>query len=243
MRIAVFSDIHGNLEALSAVLKAIKELAPDKIVCLGDVVGYGASPNECCELIREHTNFSILGNHDAAVSGRMDYNYYYEAARKALDWCRHSLKEDNLRWLEQNPYIVVEGDITFVHGSPIDPENFDYIFAPEQARGLLPYAQKLSKITFLGHSHLCRVFAFFGKTVHEVPPRHFGLRQGYKYIVADGSVGQPRDYDNRAGFVIYNSELDTVEYFRVEYDIASSAEKILRAGLPPNFARRLFLGV
>ena len=150
MRIGIFSDTHSNLEALTAVLGAFKHESVDKFVCLGDTVGYGASPNECCDLVRDSAAFTILGNHDAAVAGRMDYSYYYDAARHALDLHASILSAENMAWLQTLPYEVREGGadskngapkdhvISFCHGSPISLEEFEYIFAPEQARAACP---------------------------------------------------------------------------------------------------------
>src|SRR5688572_26532849 len=105
MRIAIFSDVHGNIEALEKILAAFKEEgAIDRYVCLGDIVGYGADPEACCTRIRELVSVCLLGNHDAAVAGRMDYSYYYDAAREALDWCAERLSDQNMRWLKSLPY-------------------------------------------------------------------------------------------------------------------------------------------
>jgi predicted MPP superfamily phosphohydrolase len=118
MRIGIFSDTHSNLEALTAVLGAFKHESVDKLVCLGDTVGYGASPNECCDLVREAAAFTILGNHDAAVAGRMDYSYYYDAARQALDLHASILSPDNMKWLQGLPYEVREGGPESANGAP-----------------------------------------------------------------------------------------------------------------------------
>src|SRR5688500_3460802 len=129
MRIAIFSDVHGNIEALEAVLKQFREIGGvDKYVCLGDIVGYGADPDECCTRIREIAEVTLLGNHDAAVAGRMDYSYYYDAAREALDWCVHRLTPENMAWLKSLPYKHRIGHVELSHGSPIQPEDYDYIF-------------------------------------------------------------------------------------------------------------------
>ena len=120
MRIGIFSDIHSNLEALTAVLRAFEKERIDRFVCLGDTVGYGASPNETCELVRKTAAFTILGNHDAAVAGRMDYSYYYDAARHALDLHAAILSPENMEWLRALPYEVREGSLGFCHGSPIN---------------------------------------------------------------------------------------------------------------------------
>jgi diadenosine tetraphosphatase ApaH/serine/threonine PP2A family protein phosphatase len=244
MRIGIISDIHSNLEALTAVLGVLEKLKPDRVMCLGDVVGYGASVNECCALVRKHAEVTLLGNHDAAVAGRMDYSFYYDAARHALDWTAARIEPDHLEWLRTLPYGHRIDHVGFTHGNPVDPEAYAYVFALEQARELLPAFPRLSDVNFIGHSHLCKAFALDQKgDVTEVVATRFGLRRGYKYVISVGSVGQPRDCDNRACFVMYDSTERVVEYHRVPYDIEASAQKIFDADLALNFGKRLFLGV
>ncbi len=244
MRIAILSDVHANLEALVEVEAAVARLAPDAVMCLGDVVGYGASPDECCTRIRRLAQVVLLGNHDAAVAGRMDYTYYYDAARNALDWTASRLGADNLAWLRSLPYTHRIGEVGFSHGSPILPAEYEYVFALEQARELLPHLARLPEVTFIGHSHLCKAFALSAAgEVSDVSALRIALRPDQRTIVSVGSVGQPRDYDPRACFVTYDTDRRLVEYHRVGYDIESSARKIYDAGLALNFGRRLFLGV
>jgi predicted phosphodiesterase len=245
MRIGILSDIHSNFEALKESLAALERLKPDTVVCLGDVVGYGASVNECCEAIRKVSSVTLLGNHDAAVSGRMDYSFYYDAARHALDWTAARIDLGHLEWLRTLPYAHrIDDQVSFTHGSPIEPPAYEYVFAMEQALELVPHFASLADVSFIGHSHLCKVFALHPSgDVNEVVTHKFGLRKGYKYVVSVGSVGQPRDCDNRASFVMYDSERHEVEYFRIPYDIESSAQKIFDADLALNFGKRLFLGV
>ncbi len=244
MRIGILSDIHSNLEALTETLSALDRLAPDRVLCLGDVVGYGASVNECCALVRARAEVTLLGNHDAAVSGRMDYSFYYAAARHALDWTASRIDPGNLEWLRSRPYGHRIENVQFTHGNPILPEGYEYVFAIEQARELLPHLDALADVNFIGHSHLCKAFALNrAGDVAEVVATRFGLRRGYKYVISVGSVGQPRDCDNRACFVLYDSVERIVEYHRVPYDIETSAQKIFDADLALNFGKRLFLGV
>ena len=243
MRIGIFSDVHSNIEALTAVRAELEKLGCDALICLGDVVGYGASANECCELVREMAEVTLLGNHDAAVAGRMDYSYYYEAARLALDWTKERLSEANLAWLQGLPYVHRLGDVGFSHGSPLEPEAYEYIFAEHQAAELFPILEELADITFIGHSHLCKAFALGDGEVHDVVAQRFIVRQGYRYVCSVGSVGQPRDHDNRACFVTYDTDKRQVQYHRVEYDISASAQKIYDANLAPSFGRRLFRGL
>jgi diadenosine tetraphosphatase ApaH/serine/threonine PP2A family protein phosphatase len=244
MRIVILSDVHANLEALAEVEKAVARLSPDAVVCLGDVVGYGASPNECCDRIRRLTQVVLLGNHDAAVAGRMDYTYYYDAARKALDWTAARLAPENLGWLRSLPYTHRQGEVGYSHGSPILPAEYEYVFALEQARELLPHLARLPEVTFIGHSHLCKAFALSpGGEVADVGALQLRVQPELRTIVSVGSVGQPRDYDSRACFVTYDTDARVVEYHRVPYDVETSARKIFDAGLAANFGRRLYLGV
>src|SRR5262249_24620180 len=138
MRFAVISDIHSNLEALTVVLRAVEAQKVDRVVSLGDIVGYGAAPNECCDLVRSVAEVTLLGNHDAAVAGRMDYSFYYEGARHALDSSAKILSEENHAWLKSLPYTYRVGEIGFSHGSPIDPRAYDYIFPLEPAPQRVP---------------------------------------------------------------------------------------------------------
>jgi diadenosine tetraphosphatase ApaH/serine/threonine PP2A family protein phosphatase len=245
MRLGIFSDVHANLEALSAVLEAYSKESIDVYYCLGDTVGYGGSPNECANLVRDLARTTILGNHDAAVSGRMDYSYYYEAARHALDAHAAMISADNMAWLKSLPYEhrLDEVAVLLCHGSPVRLEEFEYIFAPEQARECLAIYDRIGHLTLIGHSHLCKVFALTRNTVEELPSADFELEPDKKYIVSVGSVGQPRDFDNRASYTIYDSEKKRFEFKRIEYDIELAADKVLRARLEKNFAHRLFIGV
>ena len=245
MRLAIFSDTHANLEALSAVLEAYRKESIDVYYCLGDTVGYGGSPNECADLVRETAQSTILGNHDAAVAGRMDYSYYYEAARHALDAHASMVSAENLAWLKSLPYehLLAQHDVLLCHGSPVRLEEFEYIFAPEQARECLGIYDRLGHITLIGHSHLCKVFALTRTTVEELPDHDFELEPDKKYIVSVGSVGQPRDFDNRASYTVYDTDNKRFEFKRIEYDIELAADKVLRARLERNFAHRLFIGV
>jgi len=245
MRLGIFSDVHANHEALSAVLEAYRKENIDVYYCLGDTVGYGGSPNECADLVRDLAKQTILGNHDAAVSGRMDYSYYYEAARHALDAHAAMLSGDNMAWLKALPYqqMLEEHEVLLCHGSPMRLEEFEYIFAPEQARECIAIWEKLGHLTVIGHSHLCKVFALTKSTVEELPATDFDLEPDKKYIASVGSVGQPRDFDNRASYTVYDTKAKKFEFKRIEYDIELAADKVLRARLERNFAHRLFIGV
>ena len=185
MRIGILSDIHANLEALVQVEAVLGRLGVDRVICLGDVVGYGASPNDCCERIRALASITLLGNHDAAVSGRMDYAYYYDAARQALDWTVQQLDPDHLVWLRSLPYAHRVDDLAFSHGSPILPGEFDYIFAVEQAKAQLEIMKSATNSDYLAAELKLK----FAKIRHS---EHFAVRReihaGYAVRMASKSA-------------------------------------------------------
>lgn len=244
MRYGIFSDTHANLEALDAVLREFDREKVDALVCIGDTVGYGAEPEKCCDKVRSLTRHTILGNHDAAVAGRMDYSYYYDAAREALDLHANLISATNMKWLEKLPYSVSDGDVHFCHGSPVDLEQFEYIFTVDQAATCLPIWKRLGQVTFIGHSHLCKSYALGRDRVYEVITKNFEVHPEFRYIISVGSVGQPRDHDPRASYTIYDADRGYFEFKRVEYDIAKSAQKIFdNRRLSDSFGARLFAGV
>ena len=242
MRTAILTDIHANLEALTACIAAAEGQKVDRFVCLGDTVGYGADPNAACDLVRSKCEFTVLGNHDAAVAGRMDYSYYYAAAREVLDWTALQLSSENMQWLRGLPYQHPDGEVFYGHASPRDPQAFEYVFALEQAEDLVLRADKLARLTFIGHSHLQRAFVL-GNPVKDVWTERLRIDEAKRYLVSIGSCGQPRDYDPRAGYGIWDDQAKVVEFHRVAYNAEKTARKILEAGLSPHFARRLLHGV
>ena len=174
-----------------------------------------------------------------------DSSYYYPAAREALDAHASVLTKENAAWLKGLPYNkrLEEHNVELCHGSPVRLEEFDYIFAPEQARECLPMFDQLAQLTLIGHSHLCKVFALSAGGVEELAAQDFRLEPDKKYIVSVGSVGQPRDYDNRASYVVFDSDNRELSFKRIEYDIEEAAHKVLAAKLFDNFANRLYIGV
>lgn len=249
MRIVIFSDVHSNIDALEAALPEMKSHEPEHFICLGDVVGYGAAPNECCDIVRPLVSHCIIGNHDAAVCGRMDYAYYYDAARTALSHHARLVDKENMAWLRDLPYTVFEHDVCFSHGSPISPEAFNYILTEDNARALAEHWDELAPVTFIGHSHLTKVFRIFvdddGQVWgDDVSASELFLDPSFKYIVTVGSIGQPRDNDARACYVVWDTETRMLSYHRVAYDVVRAAERIFAdTKLAPDFGKRLFLGV
>jgi diadenosine tetraphosphatase ApaH/serine/threonine PP2A family protein phosphatase len=243
VKLAIFSDVHGNLEALTAVRDAIAGESADSVICLGDVVGYGANPNECCEIVREISDTVVLGNHDAAVCGRMSLEFYYLNAQQVLEWTVRRLDPSHTEWLASLPYSAALEGISLTHGSPLNPELFEYIFAIEHMLALEDGIDGLADVSFLGHSHLYRVFAFTGDEIFETAQEGFVLRRDAKYVISTGSVGQPRDFDHRSRYAVYDTTRRQFEIKKVEYDVDQAAARIIAAGLPMHFARRLRLGV
>ncbi len=243
MRYGIISDTHGNLEGLTAALEALDRAGVDRLVCLGDTVGYGAQPNECCDIIRDLCAFTVLGNHDAVVCERLDPGHCHAAARRALMYSREQLSDENMKWLQEMEYQVNEGDICFCHGSPIAVEKFEYVFSLDKAAALTGYYEELSRVTFVGHSHLTTAYLVTERMSLQVAAPRFRLRDGVKYVFNVGSCGQPRDRDNRACCVLYDTDEEIVTYLRIPYDVDTAASKIFDADLPAAFGQRLYHGV
>ena len=244
MRIAIISDVHANIQALSKVMDRCDLEMVDEIICLGDVVGYGGNPNECCELLRERCEVVLMGNHDAATVGVMDADYYYESAKHVLYWSREELTDENFRWLYALPYTHqrAELDLGFYHAAPIMPSSFYYVVRNEEAEALTRMKVGLYGHNFIGHSHLTTCYEYNGRKVRDVTG-HYEYVKGRRYLTNVGSVGQPRDRNPDACFVIYDTESKGMAHMRVPYDIASAAARIRAVGHDEKFARRLALGV
>ncbi len=238
---AVISDIHGNLEALEAVLEDVPD-GTEKIYCLGDVIGYGASPNECCRLVREREMPLISGNHDLAVTDlSMNLAWFNPVAAAAIEWTREQLTEENASFLGTRPRTVQGEGTLFVHGSVRDPD--EYILNGAVARENLEVLKKQYpdvRVCFFGHTHVKAV----APTPDNLSSDYLDLTIGGPYLVNPGSVGQPRDGDTFASYVLAENTPDTVQvaYRSVEYDIEKAQAKIRAAGLPGVLADRLAYG-
>jgi predicted phosphodiesterase len=232
MRIAIISDIHANIEGLDKAFELISKKNVDETICLGDIVGYGASPNDCIERIREHTPHVILGNHDEAALDLSKTEYFNPFARIAAEWTSTQLSDENKEFLEGLPLILERHGLYFVHASPRDPADWHYILSPTDAQENFPYYD--SPLCFVGHSHVPAIFC------EDVWTRE--VVAGKKFIVNVGSVGQPRDNDWRLSFGIFDTETWEYTNLRSEYDAKSAAQRIREAGLPDMLAQRLLLG-
>lgn len=232
VRLAIISDIHANLEALRAVLEDIDAAEVDAIVCLGDVVGYGADPSDCLRLIRERAAICVLGNHDAAMFSIPERAFFNPNARLAMEWTIAQLSSDDLAFLRGLPYRVSKDNFLFVHSAPRAPEQWDYIFTGMEARGYGRYFHE--RICFIGHSHVPGIFP-----IDAGPARYSHDR---RFLINVGSVGQPRDGNWRASYGLLDTVAGSYENQRVAYDVETAARKIISRGLPRRLAERLRKG-
>lgn len=258
MRWLVYSDIHGNCEALQAVWEAAREQF-DESICLGDIVGYGASPNEATDWVRGHTGVVIRGNHDRVCAQAEGWNEFNPTAREAAMWTHQQLRPDNRQWIAELPTGPLRrGNLLLAHGSPRNED--EYILAGYQAARLLE--AEAPRIVLIGHTHLQGgwVRMASGEVRPLLPPREpsawqarpeqpfssvrqvVPLQAGCRYVINPGSVGQPRDRDWRAAFVLIEDEPARLTFVRVPYDLARARDRILEAGLPSALAFRLERG-
>lgn len=243
MRILIISDIHSNFVALQAVLKDAGSY--DKVWCLGDTIGYGPEPNECCVAMREQAEIIISGNHDLACIGVIDLDDFNHDARVANIWNRNQLKPEYHEWLKQlEPMQTVDKQFTVAHASPREPV-WEYLLSPEQA--IANFAFFNTQVCLIGHSHVQLCFRLSADSQCErfLPDsmRVVDLSKGNRFFINPGSVGQPRDYDPRAAYAILDTSAGTVSFQRVAYDIPATQRKMDAAHLPVNLIRRLDFGM
>lgn len=239
--LAVVSDIHGNLEALEAVLADLDRRGVEHLVCLGDFVGYGASPNECIDLLRPRLEAAVVGNHDVAVLGRIQLGSFNSEAAVAARWTRDSLSPENRSYLETLPDTVVWRDMRLVHATPSEPRAWHYVLSIRDAEE--EFAAFTETVCLIGHSHYPGAFRLGPKGLdYGRGEDDFPIEPGCRYIVNVASVGQPRDGDPRAGYLVVNPETATITPVRLEYAVKDAAGRIVAAGLPTYLAERLKWG-
>lgn len=233
VRLAILSDLHANLEASEAVLEEAERREADAIVCLGDVVGYGPDPSETVELVRQRCEMTILGNHDAAVAQNAAMHVLPKDGQAAARLHQALLSDDQLEWLAALPYTGTAYGTTLAHAAPRQPDAWPRLdsFSALQSQ----FDAFDTPICFVGHSHKPAVVSDSLGV--------FQVRAGHRFLVDVGSVGQPRDHDPRASFAVFDTEAFTLDIVRVHYDVARTASKIVRRGLPPSLSERLRRGV
>ncbi len=245
MRLMIFSDIHGNLEALRQVLADAEKHHVDRRICLGDLVGYGPHPNGCIDLVRSLRKCRCLaGNHDVAALWQTSPYGMSSAAKKAILWTMEQLTDDGKKYLASLPDRLDLADMTFVHANPYNPRGWRYVMDSKYA--LRSFAATRCRFIFLSHTHRPLVITrkhFLSVHIETVRnSKRVKVDDGRRRIVNCGSVGQPRDNDSRACYLIYDTRQATMEFHRVAYDREATARAIIDAGLPAVLSRRLLKG-
>jgi diadenosine tetraphosphatase ApaH/serine/threonine PP2A family protein phosphatase len=238
------SDIHGNLEALTAVLADAADAGASALVCLGDIVGYGADPVACVERVASRAAAVVAGNHEHGAGGLLDLSWFNDNAARAAKWTGGALDADHQRYLAALPLRAELDGATIVHASPRTPHEWDYLIAPED--GFDVFGDFDTRLCFVGHSHLPAVWSIgsSGRAFSELrgDAARVRLDHGRRYIVNVGSVGQPRDRDCRAAYALWDLDHPSIAIRRVAYDVTEAARKILSARLPRMLADRLARG-
>jgi diadenosine tetraphosphatase ApaH/serine/threonine PP2A family protein phosphatase len=243
VRYAVFSDVHANMEALEAVLADAGRRSPDAYVCLGDIVGYGPDPNECVARVQRLGAAAIAGNHDRGAVGLFDTAAFSPLARAAIEWTARVLTAEHRAFLAALPERLESPAFLGVHGSPRDPVE-EYILTLPQALAI--FIESTFRVCLVGHTHIPGVFVRSRnghiRAEEFAPDAPVRLAATSRYIVNGGSVGQPRDGDPRAAYLIYDDGGRSVTLHRVEYAVAATQAKMRARGLPPLLSRRLAAG-
>lgn len=240
-KIACISDIHGNLEALKAVLADIRDQGVSIIFCLGDIVGYGPDPGACVDLICENSIPAILGNHDSYAFSDSGLEQINKAAVRTIMWTRDQLSADQKQWLASLPLELKFPQFSLVHGSLKEPERWGYVLNREDADAC--FLELDRRLVFIGHTHRPHIFQQLNNEITDEVLKEFKLNKNGRYIINCGSVGQPRDDQESASYVIYNSMLRSVKIHRVKYDVEKTKQKILDNHLPEINALRLTGGL
>jgi predicted phosphodiesterase len=241
MRIALYSDVHGNLEALNAVLKDMNREEVDKKYCLGDLVGYGPNPNECIETVRENAEIILAGNHDWAAVGLTAKTYFNPYALESLEWTIKQLTDENREFLKTLVPNAIAGDLELAHATPLEPTQWRYILSLQDAMD--NYLSMETKLCFIGHSHIPSIMEFADENnIIPIYDIYKVLEKNRKYLINVGSVGQPRDSNREACYLVYDDKERNVEYRRVEYEIAKVQKKMKKHKFPEYIIKRLSEG-
>lgn len=240
MKYAILSDIHSNVDALNVVLADAQEQKCTHYVCLGDVVGYGPNPKESLEAVRELNCPTIMGNHDEYCATELDLTGFNPMAADAIKWTRAQLSEEDKAWLRDLKYVRIVESFTIVHATLDLPEKWAYVFDKLAAAASFNYQH--TAVCFNGHTHVPIAFVRGDKGIQGGLYSKIRIEVGRKYFINCGSIGQPRDRNPKAAYVIFDLINNIIELRRLDYDIGSVQAKIRDAGLPPSLAQRLELG-
>ncbi len=238
MLYAIFSDIHSNLQAYESLISDLKRRRPDKSLCLGDIVGYGANPGECIGMTKKLNCPVVCGNHDLASTGNTPIINFNSSAKKAIIWTESVLNTADKTYLGNLPLTYTDNSVTLVHGSLFMPHEFNYVSGFADAEASMD--KQKTKLCFIGHSHIPGVFAKSADgSIKTLMPSTITLEKNTSYLINVGSVGQPRDNDWRACYCVYDDTKGVLSFKRLEYDVGSASRAILNAKLPPDLAFRL----
>jgi len=241
MRYGIFSDIHANLEALESVLAAYQDQNIDCYLCGGDIVGYAADPNQCCQLVEQHAQNSVAGNHDYGCIGAVSMDYFNQVAKEAVIWTKSHLDKKNSSYLKSLPLVFKNKDLTLAHATLDEPGDFNYLF--DGFTAWKNFRIQDTPVCFVGHTHVPGVFVYKNKKdIEYLKQDEIVISKRNRYIVNVGSVGQPRDGNPLACYCIYDSTKARVLIKRAKYNIKKAKKKIIQAGLPRFLAERLGAG-
>ena len=238
-KVAIFGDIHANLEALIAVINDACNRDVTDYVCLGDIVGYNASPSECIHVIRELGCVTVRGNHDHYCSHDENLDDFQPLAASVIAWTRRQLSDDDVVWLKNLPLKKAVSGFTIVHSTLDMPDHWGYVFDSLSAEAHFSY--QMTTLCFYGHTHVPMIYEK-SSGIRRYDPYNIKIAAGTKYFINVGSVGQPRDGNPDCSYVIYKPTSREIEFVRVPYDIQTSMEKNIKAGLPERLAQRLAQG-
>lgn len=244
MKYGILGDIHSNLSALETVLEHLDREVVDVLISVGDVVGYGAAPRECIEILRHREVVTVKGNHDAACVGELDERYFNPYAREAVAWTRGVIDRRDAAWLRSLPLTIELEHCQVAHGTIHQPELFDYVLSTTDADASLDVMTR--PVGFVGHSHIPIALLRFAEAPNRTAyttESEIDLSDAVRALINVGSVGQPRDEEPRSAYALYDSERRQAWIRRCSYDIDREAARIRRAGLPEVLAERLRLGI
>lgn len=241
MRLGIFSDVHSNLEALKTALKFFDDMEVTQYLCLGDLVGYGANPNECVELIQKLRCTAVAGNHDFGVLKKTPTEDFNPEAAEALLWTQAQLTETAKLYIDALALTERFEPCLLVHSSPSSPASWEYIFTMKEA--IYEFNFFPTRICLIGHTHYpFAIVKTQDGSFHTLQESEFTIEPNNRYLINVGSVGQPRDGDPRACVAIFDNRTNKFLFRRLDYDISTAQQKILKAGLPPYLAHRLAQG-
>lgn len=238
MKIGIISDIHANLHALQAVISDMEKEQIEEVWCLGDIINYGAFPNECCSWVMNNCSVSILGNHELMLLGYAEVDS--PVVNECLNWTKKTISPRWIEYIKTLPLVYKNQNISIVHDNPLTPGSMIYIL--DNATATKSLLKQETDICFFGHTHIPIGYKLSSIGAETIKISYFSVKEG-RFLINPGSVGQPRDNNPKASYGIYDSEEKNIKIKRIEYDVKAAAKSILEAGLPPIMAARLIKGI